>query len=49
MIIAIYDLKVSNFPDIVEIVNCKKVTPELYKEQRFPCSDTTLEFIYVGY
>ena len=49
MIIAIYDHKVRGVSETVEVVNCRKVTPVLYRELRFPCSNTTLEFIYVGY
>jgi len=49
MIIAIYDFKIKGFPEIIEEVICRKRTPIHFSEKRFPMSDITLEFIYVGF
>lgn len=49
MIIAIYDMGVSKFPEIVEIIDWHSKFKFKMGESQFPCSDISVEYIYVGF
>jgi hypothetical protein len=49
MIIAIYDFGVRYMPEVLEVVQWHHKFKFVLGESNFPCSDISLEYIYVGF